>query len=294
MPLLRPHQVEIDLTLDRAEARAGEVLGATISVSGPDASRLSALVVELGYTGEFDYRAPEPAPAGLLEPIDSHGATGSGPSGPERVGSAEVLVASAELSPDPGRFELDLELPADAPGSGRELAGWWVRARAERRRGDSLCAEAPFRLVREAPARDAADQWVEGDGICTVELRLDFNTLLAGGTLSGAVVLTAKSATKPADVSIGFERRRTSFPENEEPSGPWLRRIESTDAARGAELTVGEPLELPFELELPADLAPTCEARDSAIAYELQAFVSYGLTANDVVRREVLLGTATG
>jgi len=251
MGLLRADPPTARVYLETEVAAPGEEVAAIVSLGGARGR------AELLYLNEWDAtgEARETA-GGALVPIDDAPLPGAG------VRCSEVLVAEAELDGE-GSHEVVFDLPEDAPGSGADFVEWRVRASTGRGRHLSV-AETTLAVESGEPFDGEPDAGtrVAGDGHCEIEIEVAEPAVRAGERLKGVVVLTARRDCAEVHVSMGIERRRVSHPLDGTPSAPWLRRLDSTDAVRGAKLTEGERLELPFELRLAPGLAPTGVGQD--------------------------------
>jgi SpoOM protein len=186
----------------------------------------------------------------------------------------ETPVSSPGGRVTPGEYVVSLHIPADGLPSATDQVTWSVRAVIDRRFGADIKAEAPIEVLA-GPDRFASEATseVRYKGDRCIDLDLAARTLRPGETITGTVILRPAEAMKVSEVVVTFVVTL-----------PVKKGLEGTSVA--PQILVTEPLDLqpgdtknlPFELTLPADSAPT--VRGSLTTPRCHSIISWDVGAS--------------
>jgi hypothetical protein len=161
------------------------------------------------------------------------------------------------------------KIPPWAPASSPQIARWSCRLVVDRD-GPDVDSRGDFTVVIGTADVEAYEEPLErlsGSGDTEIDIALDSPVYLAGGTISGQIVLRPRMDLPNGDVAVHWQRHRESHPLGRDPAedevldGPIIR-LDNRIA-----LTVGAPATLPFTLPLPPDAAPSAEAVHSSLSW---------------------------
>ena len=203
----------------------------------------------------------------------------------------EVVVTEAPIASDgkvvPGEHVISLRVPEDGLPSATDQVTWSVRAVIDRRHGVDVKAEAPVEVLA-GPERFASEATAEPryKGERCIDLELSTRTLRPSETITGTVILRPTRAMTVTEVVATFVV-----------TTPVKKGLEGTAVA--SQMLLDEPLDLqpgdtrnlPFDLTLPDDAAPT--VRGSVTTPPCHSIISWdvGAEAKSVLSADDKTGT---
>ena len=190
----------------------------------------------------------------------------------------EVVVTEV-----PGEHVVSLHVPEDGLPSATDQVKWSVRAIIDRRHGIDVKAEAPVEVLA-GPERFASEATAETryKGERCIDLELSTRTLRPGETVTGNVLLRPTRAMTVTKVAVTFAL-----------TTPVKKGLEGTAVApkilldEPLDLHPGDTKDLPFDLTLPDDAAPTVRGSmttppcHSIISWDVVAEARSDLSADD-------------
>jgi hypothetical protein len=199
----------------------------------------------------------------------------------EAVVITEVPVISSGGPAAPGEHAVSLHVPEDGLPSATDQVSWAVRAVIDRRHGTDIKAESPV-TVLAGPERFASEATSDAryKGERCIDLEVSTRTVRPGQAISGSVILRPARAMKVTEVVVIFAVTL-----------PVKKGLEGTAVAsrillsEHLDLQQGDTRNLPFELTLPADAAPT--VRGSLTTPRCHSVISWDVGAS---ARSVLPG----
>jgi len=246
--------------------------------------RVAGARAELGYVNTYLYRWAGRADAAATAGADSLatiGDVGTDYGSARETGDwVSVIACELELAPGgtlaAGTRELAFRVPSWAPGSSPELVGWAVRLTVDRRGRD---IEEAAQIVVLAPAPGAPEtgelERVMG-GSADIDIRLDRPAWRAGETIRGTLVISAPAAGLPAaDVAVVAQFDRLSHPLERTPAPAVTFERARRQLGKRIQLGPGRATEVPFELDLPADVPPTAEAVHGSLTWFVGVRILY-------------------
>lgn len=264
----------VELTLDRPDCIAGEVLEGRVRVSDVD-DRVRGGRVDLLYVNTFRY-----------DVRDSDGDRVT------RTRRAEVVVATTPLGPDgqvtDGERRLAMPLPPTAPGSAPDSVDWLLRAVVDRRLAGDAVAEAPL-LVRvpAGPLLAWAQAPVLSPEQCAMDFALLHRVVRPGEHLRGTLALRAAEDLDARALRLQLRQVRVDPDENETEDV-----VAQVELCGELALRAGEDRAYPFLLSVPIDAAPSFAAANNTLHWLLEAVLDRPLGSDRVGRLEVLVHTA--
>ena len=297
MRLFRKREETLAVSIDPGELAPGATASVTVHAAGAFENVRSARV-ELGYDNAFSYKwlGEIKAPKGVETAdllIAGHSTDGDTREGTEWV---EVVRTDLLVGTDgvlgAGEHRVDVSIPEDAPPGSDGMIKWAARVVVETGSGDER-AEARFRVLCAPPELDPDELELErekGDS-CDVDIKLARAAVPVGGAIEGRVLITARSEVPAAGATVFLYRDRESHPTHKTPGGRNLSWKSRSVIAKKQELVPGELVELPFTLEVPADLEPTASGVHSSVRWWVHVALDYGWTgpSSEQVRRAVVL-----
>lgn len=267
-------KTEVELSLAAAEVVAGDPVRVSVTVGELDKKAQGARV-ELGYRNTYKE-----------DSTDSDGDRTT------RTSRTDVIVATKDLAAAGGQTpdgtDLELALPADAPGSAPEVIDWFVRAVVDRRRARD--ASAQEQLTVRAPA-EPLEAWAqsppEADGPCAFELEASTRTVRPGERLTGMLTVAANEDISARAVRMHLVRRRDDPDANVDTDDKT-----SVELCGATALRRGETHALPFEITVPADAPPSFRAEHNRQRWFLRGVVDVKRAKDPSVSLEVVVHTA--
>jgi hypothetical protein len=171
----------------------------------------------------------------------------------EDVVIAEAPVISSGGRVAPGEHAVSLRIPPDGLPSAEGQVRWSVRAVIDRRHGTDIRAEAPVEVLAgpERFASEAASEVRYKSERC-IDLELSTRTLRPGQTITGSVTLRPERAMKVTEALVTFV---VTIPAKKGLAGTAVASLMLLDEP--VQFGPGDTRNLPFELTLPEDAAPT-------------------------------------
>jgi hypothetical protein len=171
----------------------------------------------------------------------------------EDVVVTEVPIAFSDGKVAPGEHVVSLHVPEDGLPSATDQVKWSVRAIIERHHGIDVKAEAPVEVLA-GPERFAIEATAETryNGERCIELELSTRTLRPGETITGSVLLRPTKAMTVTKVAVFFT---VTIPVKKGLDAPVVAPKVVLDEP--LVLQRGDAKDLPFDLTLPDDAAPT-------------------------------------
>ena len=263
-----------------------QVVTATVCTGRP-IDRVAAATLEWGYTNFYRYHWAGRADSAMAEAGEAmwmYGDVGTNAGG-DRDTDDWVGITKVELPVLDGEFAggtSTFRVPSWAPGSSPEIVRWSCRVVVERGGRDvDTHSEFRVRIGRADVAPEAAPtEVIMGDAETVLEIDLVSPVVAVGDAIRGQVRLMPTRDLPDGDVAVCWRKCRESHPLTRTPTrggeidGPII------GLGKYIPLRAGVPVALPFEVELPADAAPTASAVHSSMKWFVQARLFYsGLTA---------------
>ncbi|KAA0020022.1 hypothetical protein [Antrihabitans cavernicola] len=290
----------VTVTVEPQTTRPQQVVRVDVESTKP-VDKVRSARVELGYRNFFLYRwagAADSDAAMATEGLSMMGEVGTN-YGSHKNTSEWVSVMSTDIAIADGRFHnatTDFRIPSWAPGSSSDLVAWACRVVIERD-GRDIEADGEFTvLVGPTDPKGEAPEFerLMGDS-STIEIDTESRVVRCGDRVRGILSITAGRELPRADIAVQLQRVRQSHPLTKTAGPPMERDLPISKLAPKAELRPGQTLRLPFDLELPADTAPTATAVHSTIDWYVHARILYaGFTSAtpEKVRRRIIVVNA--
>lgn len=194
---------------------------------------------------------------------------------------AEPLALGGPLAP--ATYDVSLTLPPDAPASVDDWVEWDVTAVVDRRRARDRKEKKPLRVLTPPGMYAAwAQRQQSSDTDCDMSLDLPTRTAGVGGTLAGVLHVLPRSRFDVRSVRVQLE--------------PIMRHEDNIIRSLGKEeLTLagstafqpGEPLQLPFQIGVPANGVPSVRAKHNEVHWHLKGVCDRRLRGDYTVDAEV-------
>lgn len=230
--------------------------------------------IELGYTNFYSYRATGRAAGG-----EESFPTEPGTDPDERRTSDWVPVDARALELRDGKFEsatADFRVPSWAPPSSPELARWSCRLILERAGRDVDSGTDLTVVISPDDVNVQETPVIRVDGSASlIDIALDQPVWRAGTVIRGAVAVTPGADLPTADIGVYLQRIRLSHPLKRMPGGGEEFDGRVTRLDRRAEMRAHRTVQLPFELVLPPNAAPTASAVHSTLDWYVGARIFY-------------------
>ncbi|MGO8875247.1 MAG: sporulation protein [Acidimicrobiales bacterium] len=201
----------------------------------------------------------------------------------EEVVITEMPITSPDGKVVQGSHAVSLRVPEDGLPSATDQVKWSVRAIIDRRHGVDVKAEAPVEVLA-GPERFASEATAEAryKGERYLDLELSNRTLRPGETITGNVVIRPTRPMTVTKVAVTFVLT-ISVKKGLEGTAvvPQILLDEPLD------VQAGDTKNLPFDLTLPDDAAPTVRGGmttppcHSIISYDVGAEAEASLSADD-------------
>ncbi len=263
----------LQLTLDKREYSAGDVVRVTVNVGGSVDDKVQGARLEILYTHHYKkWGRDSDNDREIYNKMD------------------DVVVASRPISEGTtvalGQRTVEVAIPTDAPPSARGLVDWKVKAVIDRRRAGDVTSEVSIQ-VASRPDQYAA--WAERPPTvergCEMELRIPGRSYALGSTISGTFFLRAEEGFDANEIRVDLLRDGLDSPGNDEVTQ--TDKVRSVPLAGGTKLAAGDTKELPFQIEIPADQPPSFQARSSSMQWFLEGVASRRLRDDFNVRAEL-------
>ena len=168
-------------------------------------------------------------------------------------------------------------IPSWAPASSSSIARWECRLTVDRE-GRDVETRGEFTVLigtSDVEAYLEPLERVSGQAETGVDIALTRPVWQAGETITGHVTLTPTADLPDGDLAVSWQRERESHPlvRTPSPCGQLDGRI--VGLGKQIPLRAGRPVEIPFEIDLPADAPPTAAAVHSSINWFVQARLMY-------------------
>ncbi|HEX4831119.1 MAG TPA: sporulation protein [Trebonia sp.] len=192
----------------------------------------------------------------------------------EAVIIAEVAVIPPGGPAMPGEHAVRLPIPGDGLPSATDQVSWSVRAVIDRRHGADIQAESPVEVLA-GPERFASEATSDPRyrGERFVDLQLPARMVRPGQAIGGTVILRPERALTVTEVLVTFV---VTLPVKKGLAGTSVAPV--VLLSEPFDLQPGDTRELPFELPLPADAAPS--VRGSMTTPRCHSVVSWDVGAS--------------
>jgi hypothetical protein len=252
--------------------------------------------IEIGYLNTYKYEWA-PATGGSLASGGTYGGPGGYKDATDFVHVIDEPLVFAGGTLMAGTYSATLRLPSWSPGSSDPAIDWVARLKVERK-GKDPEAEAHFTVLTPAPdPLPTQSRFVQGERAMANSIHFAIATdalaYRAGSVMRGTISVTpGEPVTKSAKADVRFLRQQISHPLERNPSPliEWFSRPHVT-VADDLTLQQGVTTEIPFEITLPVDAAPTTEAVHNSLEWWVVATITYsGMTgAIEKARREIVV-----
>ena len=270
-PLNRSGGVRILVTPDAVRPR--QTVTATVTADTP-IDEVGSARLEWGYDNFYRYHV---------------GATDGG----ERDADGWVCVTRVEIPIATGEFagmSNSFRIPSWAPGSSPQLARWACRLVIDRG-GVDVDERGVFEVVIGADDVDATDEAAaqtepyQGGGATEIDIVLPSPVWRAGEPITGRLVLRPSEQVPLAEIAVYWQRHREHHPIERSPARSDVIDGPPTDLGTPIPLPPGDEFDMPFEVPLPADAAPSGTSVNSSVTWQLGARVVYqGATPHQIER----------
>jgi SpoOM protein len=260
-------KADLQVELDRASALPGETLEVRIRVTGGRRDlQIQEGRLELVYENEYKYRHR----AGYG---DSRHTTTTKTTDRLVAASRRFLEAGAIAADTPSEATASLTIPAIAPPSAEgeiTKVRWKVVATLARPHARDVHGEA--RLTVLSPAADTLDApEVKTRNDLELSFRLDREHFGPGDTIQGTLVATPLQACEAGEVRVELVRHE-HVPRN----------LGNTEDVKEGEailesdvrVSLGAQREWPFQLQLPAEVVPCLQTKQSRVTWLLNGIGS--------------------
>lgn len=201
----------------------------------------------------------------------------------EQVVVTDVPINFVDGTVRPGRHVVGLHVPEDGVPSATDQVKWSVRATIDRRLGADVKAETPVEVLA-GPDRfaDEASSEARYKGERCMELELSNRTVRPGESITGSVILRPTRAMTVTEVVVTFA---VTIPVKKGLEGEAVAPRLLLEKA--LELRPGDTTNLPFELTLPNDAAPTVRGSlttppcHSVVSWDVAVEAKADLSGND-------------
>ena len=268
----------LQLTLDRSAYSAGDTVRATVKVGGSIDDKAQGTRIEILYTNGYKKWGRDSNKGRKIYDYTD-----------------DVVVASRPFSEGTtvtlGDRTVEGAIPADAPPSVRGMVDWKGTAVIARRRAGDVTSEV---LIQVASRPDQYAAWAgrqpEVKPGCEMELRVPGRSSALGSTISGTLFLRAEEGFDANEIRVDLLRDRLDSPGNNEVRA--TDKVRSARLAGDTKLAAGDTMELPFQIEIPADQPPSFQAASNSVRWFLEGVASRRLRDDFNVRAELNIHSA--
>jgi sporulation-control protein spo0M len=274
MPLFG-NKPEVSVSVDPREVVAGESVRVRAEVGEPDRKTQGARV-ELLYRNT--YREDD---------VDSDGDRTT------RTRTTDVLVATEhlDLADAPlGGADVELAVPADAPGTAYESVAWVVRAVVDRKRARDARAEQD--LIVRVPA-DQLAPWASGAPNqtaapkCLLTIEPSTRVVRPGESITGTLTVAPRERISARAIRVQLRRLRLD-PDRNTSQDDGVR----VELCGAVDLAPGEERSFPFAIDVPSAVPPSFRARYNEQHWYLDGVVDVKRSSDPAVQLEILVHTA--
>jgi hypothetical protein len=273
---LKGPQITLKITLDRPTGVyfPGDKLQATLSLESNKAVKIEAGRVSLMRQEDYDF-------TGTTTSTDSDGNTETEKTTQTCRDELEIdqdsFLGQYELKPDaPQVFSFPAQLPAaglpSVPGEHVRVR-WLVKASLVRKMAADIHTEAeftvPFVLGKEqaasqgtAPVSDAKE--------AQISFNLPTHAWVAGETLTGSLEIQPQKAFDATEVRLELVKFE-DIPSLDDKKPEIISKVK---LAGKTHLEPGQPLRLPYEVQLPQPCAPSAAGEEWAIKWTLKVVLA--------------------
>jgi len=260
------------VTTETSPTVLGDTVNAIVTITGDLDRKVRAVKVQLVRTALHRYTSVDVLDHGSHNTL-LH----------EEVVITEMPITSPDGKVVQGSHAVSLRVPEDGLPSATDQVKWSVRAIIDRRHGVDVKAEAPVEVLA-GPERFASEATAEAryKGERYLDLELSNRTLRPGETITGNVVIRPTRPMTVTKVAVTFVLT-ISVKKGLEGTAvvPQILLDEPLD------VQAGDTKNLPFDLTLPDDAAPTVRGGmttppcHSIISYDVGAEAEASLSADD-------------
>ncbi|MGE4428543.1 MAG: hypothetical protein AB7G37_18980 [Solirubrobacteraceae bacterium] len=269
MPLFK-RKPDVTVEVSTATVVAGEVLRARASFGEPD-GKTRAARIELVYRNTYreDHHDNE------------HGTQTRTVTSTVRVDVQDVPLGDA---PD---AEVELLVPPDAPGTAENVIAWEVRAVIDRKMARDAVAKAEITVLTPATQHPS---WASAPAETTVpwpiSVEVPSRVARAGDPIMGHLRFTPSEELKVRAVRVQLRSLRLDPDRNKTANDG--TRVELLGAST---FPAGQTQQLPFEIHVPADAAPTFRAEHNHHHWYLEGILDQRLSKDPRVISEIVVHT---
>ncbi|MCK9249103.1 MAG: hypothetical protein M0P31_09010 [Solirubrobacteraceae bacterium] len=202
--------------------------------------------------------------------------------------TSSVKVDVHHVSMDDGDVDVELVVPADAPGTAEKTVAWQVHAVVDRRM--ALDTKAKADIVVLSPPGPLAS-WASAPAEVTVPWSMvvepSTRVVRPGDRITGRLSITPSERVKCRAVRVQLRRLRV------DPDGNRTVEVEpKVDLAGATTFTAGETVSYPFEIAVPEDAAPSFRAQHNHQHWYLEGVLDQRLSKDPRVICEIVVHTA--
>jgi hypothetical protein len=230
----------------------------------------SAAWLEWGYTNFYRYHCAD-GPESVTAPGEDRGA------------DAWICVTRTELPLTAGKFDsatATFRVPPWAPASSAQIARWSCRlvvscdGRDVDRHAEFTVHTGPDQFADEAAMQEPVTV-LAGDAETAVDITLPTPVCAAGAVIRGDLTLTPTADLPDGDVVVRWQQQCESHPMQRTPAAVSVLDGPIIKVGSRIPLRTGAVVQLPFEIPVPGDAAPTATAVNSSMTWFIQADMSY-------------------
>lgn len=275
-------KTELALSLDSPQVVAGQALLVRVKVGEPD-KKAQGGHVELVYRNTFDRDEHTSNGSGSSSGLGNHGQR------QRRSHSEDVQVVSRPMASGgtvvEGESVIELPVPRDAPASSSGTVTWEVRAVVDRKKAMDATAESQVAVVSPAGALEA---WTRGsaqsEGRCEFDIDVARREVRPGQPLAGTVTLRPVE-----DATARAVKAQLHMVRQDQDGHTKEKTVGEVVLASDLELQSGTPWTSSFEVTVPADAAPSFDARYNSQHWFLEVVVDRKRAGDYVGRLEVVV-----
>lgn len=284
-----------------ATATPRQTVRATVTADKP-IDKVSSVRLDWGYANVYQYHwagRADSAAAAANDTVWTMDQVGTNYGG-DRDTEDWVSVVGEDVPVAAGVFtgaSAEFRVPSWAPGSSPQIARWACRLLIDRG-GRDVDTRGEFTVViGTADVESYTDpmEVVAGAAETAIDVALTSPVVLAGTIITGQVTLTPTTDLPDGDLAVSWQYERESHPLTRAPGPGNLVDGRIVPLGKGIPLRAGNPVVLPFEIDLPADAAPTAAAVHSSLNWYVQARLMYaGFSGHTLerVRRPIVVVNA--
>lgn len=292
---LKGGQATLRVTLDRADKiyHAGETVHATVEVQGVKDLKIQNARIALVSREEYERRYEETS-------TDSDGSTSRDTVKQKQTDERPVwqhqfLGETTIKGSSSQSFSFDIPIPADALPTvegGKILNyAWLVKTVLDRRlRGDVEDKQELYLLATPSNKPALAGEFGSSNepGDALLSLRLSSTDFQLGDTITGELVIQPQKEFDVTEIRVELELIE-NVPQDE---GNTFKDKQTVKLASSTHLTLGQNLNLPFQLKIPTGVPITCRTPHGSINWVLRGVLSRRMRGDTLVEQAITLSDA--